>query len=193
MLASNGLASAQEQPSATQIIEALKPKPKSGGSTTRILKANGSAGPSAADRKLIEGLRDRQTRYISVEERTQAAEIAAAHPNIDLEINFDYNSDTISSEAVPVLRNLGSALRSGDLKGSVFLLSGHTDAKGRDDYNQDLSERRADAVKHFLVEKFSIAPENLIPIGYGKSRLKNTADPFAAENRRVQFVNTEIK
>jgi outer membrane protein OmpA-like peptidoglycan-associated protein len=192
MLASNEIARAQEQPSTTQIIEALKPKPKSG-STTRVLTAKGSGGPSAADRQLIESLRNRQTRYISVEERTQAAEIAATRPNIDLEINFSYNSDVISPDAVPVLVNLGSALRSGDLKGCIFLLSGHTDAKGKDEYNQDLSERRADAVKRFLVERFSIAPDNLISIGYGKSRLKNTVDPFASENRRVQIVNTEIK
>jgi outer membrane protein OmpA-like peptidoglycan-associated protein len=192
ILVSTGIALAQEQPSADQIIEALKPKAKSD-RATRALMPSGIEGPSAADRQLIEGLRNRQTRMISIEERNKAAEFASARPNIDLEINFNYNSDVISPDAVPVLVNLGSALRSGDLKGCVFLLSGHTDAKGKDDYNQALSERRADAVKRFLVERFSITPETLIPIGYGKSHLKNPADPFAAENRRVQVVNTEIK
>jgi len=180
-------ASAQEQPSAAQIIEALKPKSGSG-VTTRSLTAQ-----PAPDRKFIDSLRNRQTRLISIEERTKAAEIAKARPNIDLEITFDYDSDMIGPQAVPTLVNLGTALRSGDLKGCVFLLAGHTDAKGNDSYNMDLSERRADAVRRFLVEKFSLAPENLIPIGYGMTQLKNPADPFGGENRRVQIVNTEVK
>ena len=63
----------------------------------------------------------------------------------------------------------------------MVLLAGHTDAKGGDAYNKDLSDRRADAVKQFLVTKYGLPAENLIAIGYGKERLKNTADPFAAE------------
>ena len=189
MLLAFDLASAQEQPSAVQIIEALKPKAKAGVGTRSLT----ASAPSAAERNLIESLRNRQTRLISIEERTKAAEIAAARPNIDLEINFDYNSNIIGPKAMTVLVSLGSALRSMDLRGGVFLLSGHTDAKGGDAYNQELSERRADAVKRFLVEKFGLAPENLIPIGYGRTQLKNAANPYAGENRRVQIVNTEVK
>ena len=182
-------ASAQEQPSAAQIIEALKPRSGSD-VTTRSLTAKPQTTPG---RKFIDSLRNRQTRMISIEERTKAAEIAKVKPSIDLEITFDYDSDAIGPQAVPTLVNLGTALRSGDLKGCVFLLAGHTDAKGNDSYNMDLSERRADAVRRFLVEKFSLAPENLIPIGYGMTQLKNPADPFGGENRRVQIVNTEVK
>lgn len=188
MLLAVDRAVAQEQPSAAQILEALKPKGNT--HTTRSLTAEPQQEP---DRKFIDSLRNRQTRLISIEERTKAAEIAKARPSIDLEITFDYNSDVIGPRAVPALVNLGAALRSGDLKGCVFLLAGHTDAKGNDSYNMDLSERRADAVRRFLVEKFSLAPENLIPIGYGMTQLKNPADPFGGENRRVQIVNTEVK
>jgi outer membrane protein OmpA-like peptidoglycan-associated protein len=183
------IASAQEQPSAAQIIEALKPKGGSGG-TTRSLSGHSESAP---DRRFLDSLRNRQTRSISIEERTKAAEITKEKPSIDLEITFDYDSDMIGPKAVPTLVNLGTALRSGELKGTVFLLAGHTDAKGGDVFNQTLSERRADAVRRFLVEKFSLAPENLVPIGYGKTQLKNAADPFAAENRRVQIVNSEMK
>ncbi|MCI0598186.1 MAG: OmpA family protein [Beijerinckiaceae bacterium] len=183
------IAAAQEQPSAAQIIEALKPKAGPGRGTRSLTGVS----KSALDRRFINSLRNRQTRLISIEERTKAAEIAKASPNIDLEINFEYNSNVIGLSAVPVLVNLGTALRSGELKGGVFFLSGHTDAKGGEAFNQDLSERRADAVKRFLVEKFSLSSGNLIPIGYGKTKLKNAADPFAGENRRVQIVNTEVK
>ena len=184
-----GIASAQEQPSAAQILEALKPKAGSG-VTMRSLTAEPRPAP---ERKFIDSLRNRQSRLISIEERTKAAEIAKAKPSIDLEITFDYNSNVIGPKAVPALVNLGTALRSGELNGSTFLLAGHTDAKGGGAYNQTLSERRADAVRRFLVEKFSLAPENLIPIGYGMTQLKNPADPFGGENRRVQIVNTELK
>jgi outer membrane protein OmpA-like peptidoglycan-associated protein len=183
------IASAQEQPSAARIIEALKPKGEPG-RATRSLSGHSQSAP---DRKFLDSLRNRQARSISIEERTKAAEIAKERPSIDLEITFDYDSDVIGPKAVPTLVNLGSALRSGELKGAVFLLAGHTDAKGGDVYNQTLSERRADAVRRFLVEKFSLASENLVSIGYGKTQLKNAADPYAGENRRVQIVNTEMK
>lgn len=164
-------------------------KPKGGfGGVTRSVHSQ-----SAPDRRFLDSLRNRQARSISIEERAKAVEIAKERPSIDLEITFDHDSDVIGPKAVPTLVNLGTALRSGELKGAVFLLAGHTDAKGGDAYNQNLSERRADAVRRFLVEKFSLASENLIPIGYGKTQLKNAADPYAGENRRVQIVNTEMK
>src|SRR5271166_3474351 len=94
---------AQEQPTAAQIIEALKPKVGSG-SATRALSA---LPQSAPDRQFIDSLRNRQTRLITVEERAKAAEIAKEKPSIDLEITFDYNSDAIGPNAVPTLVNLG--------------------------------------------------------------------------------------
>ena len=57
---------------------------------------------------------------------------------------------------MPQVTALGEALTSADLKGRTFILAGHTDAKGGDTYNQGLSERRADAVKRFLTEKYRI-------------------------------------
>ncbi len=75
----------------------------------------------------------------------------------------------------------------------VFLINGHTDAKGSAEYNQDLSEWRAEAVKHLLVQQFGLPPTTLIAVGYGKTQLKNAAYPFAGEKRRVQIVNTEVK
>jgi outer membrane protein OmpA-like peptidoglycan-associated protein len=94
---------------------------------------------------------------------------------------------------VPVLLALGRALSRDELKGAVFFINGHTDAKGSDPYNQGLSERRAEAVKRLLVEQFGLPAADLIAVGYGRSQLKNAAEPFAGENRRVQIVNTEVK
>jgi outer membrane protein OmpA-like peptidoglycan-associated protein len=86
---------------------------------------------------------------------------------------------------------LARALGNPELKGATFLIGGHTDAAGSDSYNQSLSERRAEAVKIFLTEQFKLSPEQLLAIGFGRSQLKNTTDPLAAENRRVQIVNIE--
>ena len=76
-------------------------------------------------------------------------------------------------------------------KGTIFLVNGHTDGKGGADFNQDLSERRAEAVKRVLIEAYKLPAETLLAVGYGKTQLKNKVYPFAGENRRVQIVNTE--
>ncbi|MGE6155632.1 OmpA family protein, partial [Klebsiella pneumoniae] len=60
-------------------------------------------------------------------------------------------------------------------------------------YNQDLSERRADSIKRYLVEKYSIPASDLVTVGYGKTKLKDPGQPMAEVNRRVQVVNMENK
>jgi outer membrane protein OmpA-like peptidoglycan-associated protein len=111
----------------------------------------------------------------------------------DLEINFDYNSAVVGPQAVSVLVTLGRVLSQDEFRDTVFLINGHTDAKGGLEFNQDLSERRAEAVKQLLVKQFNLPASTLIAVGYGKAQLKHTTDPFAGENRRVQIVNTEVK
>jgi outer membrane protein OmpA-like peptidoglycan-associated protein len=177
-------ATAAERPSATDIIKALKPKP-----VTRSLASPPSR---AGDQRFIDSLRGR-TRSLSAGERQKVADIVKEKPSIDLEVYFDFNSAAITAQAMPDLNNLGKALTSPDLKGSVFLIGGHTDGKGTDIYNQLLSERRAETVKRFLTQKFGINAANLVTAGYGKEQLKNQADPFAGENRRVQIGNLEAK
>ena len=113
--------------------------------------------------------------------------------HIDLEITFDYNSADISAKSLPSVQALGRALTNNDLKGSTFVVAGHTDAAGGEGYNQDLSERRADAIKRYLVDKYGINGTDLVTVGYGKSKLKDPSQPMAEVNRRVQVVNMENK
>lgn len=174
---------AEEPLSEASLIEALKKK-----SGTRAV-APADASTAGAEQALIESLRGKSSRAISVEVRNRVAEIAETKPSVDIEITFGFNSATISPEAVPALVTLGKALSDGELKDAVFLIAGHTDGKGTADYNQALSERRAEAVKAFLVAQFKLPEARLIALGYGFERLKNTADPLAGENRRVQVVN----
>jgi outer membrane protein OmpA-like peptidoglycan-associated protein len=116
-------------------------------------------------------------------------ELVNDRPSVDLEIYFDYNSAAITSKAKPTLSSLGTALRAKELKGQSFLLAGHTDAKGGEEYNQNLSERRALAVKNYLMENFNVSDFELVSIGYGEDQLKVPDQPNAALNRRVQVIN----
>jgi outer membrane protein OmpA-like peptidoglycan-associated protein len=179
-----GFALAAEEPSAEQIIKALTPR-----LTRGLTTSPADAARAAEEGSFIDTLRNRTTRSLSTAEREKVASIAKSKPSIDLEINFEYNSATIGSKALPQVTALGDALTSANLKGRTFVVAGHTDAKGSDTYNQSLSERRADAVKRFLLEKYGIDASNLVTVGYGKMQLKNSASPFAGENRRVQVVN----
>jgi outer membrane protein OmpA-like peptidoglycan-associated protein len=141
----------------------------------------------------LQSIRGRSTRSLSSVERDEIATMAKAKPNIDLEITFDYNSANISQKSLSSVQALGRALTSPDLKGSTFVVAGHTDAAGTDAYNQDLSERRADSIKRYLVDKYGIASADLVTVGYGKTELKDPSQPLAEVNRRVQVVNTQSK
>jgi outer membrane protein OmpA-like peptidoglycan-associated protein len=174
-----------------QIVRALAPKKPLTRGLSIATPADQAA--SAAQGKFIDSLRNRPTRSLSSGERDQLSDIAKTKPNIDMEITFDYNSANISAKAEPAVQALGKALSNPDLKGSTFIVAGHTDAAGGEAYNQGLSERRADSVKHYLVEKFGLAGADLVTVGYGESRLKDAAHPLDQANRRVQVVNMADK
>jgi outer membrane protein OmpA-like peptidoglycan-associated protein len=176
---------AAEQRSADDIINALKSPRVTRGLTT----SPADAARAADETRFLSAVRNRPSRSLSSEERDKIASIANSKPKIDLEINFEYNSAVIGSKAMSQVTELGKALTSEDLKGRTFILAGFADAKGSETYNQGLSERRADAVKQFLREKYGIEAGNLVTVGYGLKQLKDPANPFAAENRRVQVVN----
>ena len=177
-----------------QIVRALAPVKKP---LTRGLSVGPQVEPDpaavAAEGRFVQTIRGRATRSLSNTEREEIATIVKDKPKIDLEINFDYNSADISARSLSSVQALGKALTNPDLKGSTFVVAGHTDAAGGESYNQDLSERRADAIKRYLVDKYGIASSDLVTVGYGKSKLKDAANPMADANRRVQVVNMENK
>lgn len=177
-----------------QIVRALVPVKKP---LTRGLSVGPQVEPDpaavAAEGRFVQTIRGRTTRSLSNTEREEIATIVKDKPKIDLEINFDYNSADISARSLSSVQALGKALTDPDLKGSTFVVAGHTDAAGGESYNQDLSERRADAIKRYLIDKYGIAASDLVTVGYGKSKLKDPANPMADANRRVQVVNMENK
>jgi outer membrane protein OmpA-like peptidoglycan-associated protein len=169
-----------------QIVRALTAKKD----LTRGLSIGPQADPAAiaAEASFIEKIRGLE-RVLSASEREEVAAIAKDKPKIDLEITFDYNSADITAKSMPSVQALGRALTNPDLRGSTFVVAGHTDAAGLEAYNQDLSQRRADSIKRYLIDKFSIAGTDLVTVGYGKTKLKDPSKPFAEVNRRVQVLN----
>jgi outer membrane protein OmpA-like peptidoglycan-associated protein len=141
--------------------------------------------------RLLNAVANKSTRSITYEEREQLADLAKTKPSIDLEVNFDYGSANIGQSAIPSVTALGKALSNDDLKGSRFMIAGHTDGAGSGPFNQDLSERRADSIKRYLIDHYNIPSQSLVTVGYGKSKLKNAKNPSASENRRAQVVNLE--
>jgi outer membrane protein OmpA-like peptidoglycan-associated protein len=178
-----------EDPSAAQIINSLQGKAK-----FRSFDP-GQAQREKKQEELVTRMRGMKTRQITVEERKEITDVVKENdlPAIDLEVFFDYDSAAITGEALPILKKLGEALSSDKLKGSVFMVAGHTDAHGSADYNLGLSNARARSVREFLIKKYHIAPDQLVAVGFGEEQLKNPEDPDAGENRRVQVVNMANK
>lgn len=113
----------------------------------------------------------------------------AAKPSINLYISFQFNSARLSTDAQITLQNLARALKDPRLARYRFMIAGHTDAVGSDDYNQRLSEKRANAVRDHLISSHGVAGTRLDAKGHGESQLLDTANPRSGANRRVQIVN----
>jgi outer membrane protein OmpA-like peptidoglycan-associated protein len=115
--------------------------------------------------------------------------IESKAPSIDLYINFKFDSAELEPEALLTLKALGQALRSKELRDLRIQIVGHTDAKGTDDYNQKLSERRASAVRSLLIGIYDIEPTHLDAVARGRSELKDKSRPEDGINRRVEIRN----
>ena len=103
-------------------------------------------------------------------------------------IYFSFNSDVIREESEATLKEIAGVLRRhADWK---LRVGGHTDSIGGDQYNLDLSRRRAAAVKEALVKRYGVDGDRLSAAGFGKSQPKDTNDTLEgrARNRRVELV-----
>lgn len=101
---------------------------------------------------------------------------------------FQYDKDIIKEESFGILDAVASVLLSRKLI-ELVQVEGHTDSDGPDDYNLDLSQRRAEAVARYLVGK-GVDAARLVPKGYGETRpiASNGTPTGRAKNRRVQFI-----
>jgi outer membrane protein OmpA-like peptidoglycan-associated protein len=127
------------------------------------------------------------TRSLSLPSRGLARRQASeSDQSVNLNIPFELNSAALKPQASEQLKQLQLALSSPSLGGNRFVVAGHTDAKGSAEYNKQLSLRRAETVKRFLVEK-GIDPARLNTIGYGSDKLLAPDHPDDPSNRRVEI------
>jgi outer membrane protein OmpA-like peptidoglycan-associated protein len=103
-----------------------------------------------------------------------------------LSVPFAFNSAELQPAAFEALDNIAEGIKLVKLPGAL-VIEGHTDAKGGDAYNMKLSVRRAAAVKKYFAEHHGITSGKLKAVGKGRTEPLNAQNPFAPENRRVQF------
>jgi peptidoglycan-associated lipoprotein len=106
--------------------------------------------------------------------------------------NFGFNSSNLPASAIKEIDGFLSDLK-GDAAGpdsTVFLVTGHTDNAGSEDYNYELGRRRADAVGRYLVTQKKLDPLRVITVSYGESApmVENNNSQGRAKNRRVEIL-----
>ena len=106
------------------------------------------------------------------------------------DIYYDYDKASLRADAIPKLDQLLKILK--DNEGIQIQLSSHTDCRGEDDYNMDLSQRRAQSVVDYLIDS-GIATEVLIAKGYGETSpavdcdCSSCSEEEHQKNRRTTF------
>ncbi|MGV6807561.1 MAG: OmpA family protein [bacterium] len=118
-------------------------------------------------------------------EPLRIAEPARRTITIRLNVEFEFDKDVVLAVYGDELQAVASAMKEHD--DILLVLEGHTDSRGSDEYNQDLSQRRAAAVKKKLVSDYGIPGGRISTVGYGESRPVDTneTDEGRQRNRRV--------
>ena len=108
------------------------------------------------------------------------------------DVLFAFNKAELSAQATPRLDKLANFLR--QFPDRKLIIEGHTDSVGGDSYNQELSERRAQAVQSALVQR-GVTPDRITARGYGKTYpvAENGSAEGRAMNRRVEIVIADDK
>ncbi len=207
---------AQSDPAALSLIERLRPQ---GGGQTRGIRVPGAvesapAAPAPVQPAPIYGQQPQPasppsstsvagpgapttnpgtatSRPTPAAARAPVRETTSDAPSASITVTFASGSSALTPEAERALAPLGRALSSQELAGYRFRIEGHTDNVGDTTSNQLLSERRAAAVREFLIVKFGVSPDRVVAVGLGESQLLVPTPPQTsnARNRRVQVVN----
>jgi len=110
--------------------------------------------------------------------------------SVELEVLFDTDKAAVKPKFMEEMKNVAEFMKL--FPDTEVTVEGHTDSRGDADYNQRLSQRRADAVRQVLIEKYGVAADRVNAIGYGETqpRASNETPEGMQQNRRVM---AEIK
>lgn len=127
-----------------------------------------------------------RTKSRSINVTRDESSLAPAKPAAaSLLITFETNSAGLTANGKQSLDVVGRALNSEKLVPFRFAIEGHSDPRGGDEYNRQLSQSRAESVVGYLSQNHQIDRSRLKPVGKGPSQLLNPVRPEAPENRRV--------
>ncbi|HSJ03625.1 MAG TPA: OmpA family protein, partial [Verrucomicrobium sp.] len=104
---------------------------------------------------------------------------------------FEYNSDQLAEGARLSLMRLGYLISKNP--NNLFIIEGHTDTTGSEQYNFDLSQRRANAVVQYLMNSLQLGTDRIRAVGMGESRPLPTVNPNGAPEEQAPNRLVEIK
>lgn len=107
---------------------------------------------------------------------------------MSIQTDFPPGSTQLSASMTKAFDVVAQTIDQPSLRSAKVVIIAHTDASGSEADNERLSSLRAQAIADYLVLTAHIDPARLVPWGMGETQLKNSTDPLALENRRVDFV-----
>lgn len=112
---------------------------------------------------------------------------------IALKVEFDTDKAIVKDKYYDDIKRVADFMK--QYPDATATIEGHTDSVGNDEYNQELSENRADSVRQYLIEKFGIYGSRLESVGYGESRpiASNDTEEGKQRNRRVEAVLETVR
>lgn len=167
-----------------------------GDATERRQRATVGAAAGAALGAGVGAYQDRQEAALRRQMAGTGVEVERQGDNIMLNmpsgITFDFDRYDLKSEFRPVLDNLASTLN--EYNQTRIEVTGHTDSKGTDAYNQTLSQNRANAVAGYLGGR-GVASSRMVVSGAGETRpvASNDTESGRAQNRRVEITLVPVQ
>jgi outer membrane protein OmpA-like peptidoglycan-associated protein len=130
-----------------------------------------------------------ETSLIVIEVILQPAKVKVEKQRVVIleKVFFDYDKDTIMERSLPLLREVANTLRVNSGL-DLIEIGGHTDNRGSASYNKELSQRRVESVRTFLIDN-GVSSSRLVAKGYGESKpiARGSSEKTHAKNRRVEF------
>ncbi len=150
-----------------------------------------TTGVGSPDFRILAGVNYTKPKVVELPPPVEVEVVAEEKIVITQKIHFEFDKATIRPVSYPILDDVAHLLQINPQIKKVRV-EGHTDWIGSDAYNQKLSERRAQSVRNYLIQK-GIAPARLIAVGYGERRpiADNNTTKGRARNRRTEFTVLE--